>query len=174
MKEMKGETASERSLYAPVTTWLHDFLQGRHPRSEVTTLDMSQSSLVATIKMKQMGSDFPGDWVTWDVHADVVGFVRTKASVLIALVECKLGPLTLRDLSQLIGYCQVVRPAYAFLLSPPGPSPSLLRLLTVFNRTDILVYERVRNRASGSIVIASWDPIAKQLDRRRIVSTDGL
>jgi hypothetical protein len=171
---MDTEIQSERSLYAPVAVWLHDFLKGRHRRSAITTLDMSRSSLSATIKMEQMGSGFPGEWVTWNVHADVVGFVQTKNAVMIALVECKEGPLTLRDLSQLIGYCQVVHPAYAFLLSPPGPSPSLMRLLTVFNRTDILVYNRVNKSIPGSIVVASWDPVAGQLDRHRIVSIDGL
>lgn len=162
--------SSERLLYAPMTAWLQGFLVSHHPRSSVTTLDMSRSSLSRTIKMNQMGKSFPGDWVTWDVHADTVGFVDTGSTVLVALVECKLGPLTLGHLSQLIGYCQVVHPAYAFLLSPPGPSASLSGLLTVFGRTDILTYGSARQGISRSIVVARWDPVAGQIDRNKTIS----
>jgi hypothetical protein len=54
--------------------------------------------------------------------------------------------------SQLFGYCRIVRPAAAFLISPRSLSKPLKQLLIYFKRIDILEYI-----PNYFIRIARWD-----------------
>ena len=63
--------------------------------------------------------------MTLEIPADVTGaaLVVTRQHHLalrLAIVEVKVRPINLRDLSQAIGYAKVAQPDYAFLVSPNG------------------------------------------------------
>jgi len=77
--------------------------------------------------------------------------VKPNGEAHLGLVECKLGRINLRDLSQLLGYSRVALPLYSIILSPRGISQSLNLLFNIARRNDILYYSPDRH-----IFIAKW------------------
>jgi len=89
---------------------------------------------------------------------DLVGMVEQKGKCSLTFVEVKYGQLNLRDVSQLLGYSKIVKPEFAFLISPKGLSRPLSQLLKYFNRLDILEY-----KPNYYIRIARWDSSRKAI-----------
>lgn len=89
----------------------------------------------------------------------MTGIVKTQASVRLAFVECKIGPITLRDLGQLLGYSLVANPEWSYLVSPAGLSECLNRLLVTYGRQDILNYGKNRHMR-----LATWNTGRGELD----------
>jgi hypothetical protein len=114
----------------------------------------------------------PGDWQSWDIRADVLGIVSSKLSTRLAIVECKNRTITLAHLSQLLGYCRVAQPEYAFILSPFGASSMLKRLLQTYGRKDVLEYQHKKGKVPRSLVIARWDAVTKNLDYASLITGD--
>lgn len=79
-------------------------------------------------------------------------------------IECKLGRITLRDLSQLLGYSKVALPLYSIILSPKGISRSLNLLFDIARRNDILYYS-----TDSYIIIGKWNEKRKELDLSSII-----
>jgi hypothetical protein len=94
----------------------------------------------------------------WEIKADVAAFI-TGATNRLALVECKLGPITLKDVGQMLGYSRVAKPVLSLLVSPHSATDALRKLLTVYGRYDILEYDENRRR----ILIGRWDPVRSDL-----------
>lgn len=63
-----------------------------------------------------------------------------------------MGEITLRDVSQLLGYSKVVNPGIAILISPESVSRSMHHLLHSYQRYDVLDYSLNRR-----IRICRWD-----------------
>ncbi len=82
----------------------------------------------------------------------------------LAFVECKVAPITLRDVGQLLGYSLVARPLLSFLVSPSGLSDRLATLLLTFGRHDVLTYGRNR-----MIRLAVWDTARREIDLSTLV-----
>jgi hypothetical protein len=162
----------EEEMYPLVVEWLRDYLSFRHKNSKLLVLDGSKKSLSRIIADNGLTEFVPQEWVSWDIHVDVVGFTSGKMKTDLALVECKLDPLTLRDLSQLIGYYRVAKPKYAFLISPRGISDSLTSLLKTYSRVDILRYHQETGRLAFSIVLASWSEERMSLDWSTAIADD--
>ncbi len=162
----------EDEMYVPVKEWLLSYLQTRHKKAVVKVFDSSKQSLSRIISDNNLQAVVPPEWVSWDIQVDVVGFAVAGTDSSVALVECKLDPLTLRDLSQLIGYCRVAKPLYAFLVSPKGISDSLLSLLKTYKRIDILSYGERKGKLPLSIVLAGWSSDTKDLDWSSVVTDD--
>jgi len=140
----------EFQMYAPVRGWWERFLKERHKRSQVSVYDTSKIVLYRFIQEHQLEALFP-DYLTYEVEVDITGIILTGDEAKLALVECKLMPITLRDVGQMLGYSKVVRPLYSLMLSPRGLSDSLIRLLKSFQRFDVLDY------SSGQrIKLATW------------------
>lgn len=163
--------AAEQLMYPEVREWLKNFLQQRHRRCEVCVLDTSRLPVYRALRSLEI-SGLPSDWVSWDVRVDVLGIITSERAVQLALVECKNSAITLTHLSQLLGYCRVVQPEYAFLLSPMGVSSMLKRLLATYRRKDILQYQLNAKRTLRSIVVARWDRTAKSLDYASVITGD--
>ena len=163
--------ATEREMYPEVRRWLEDFLRHRHPRSKISVLDASRQPVYHVLRNLQL-TGLPSDWESWDIRADVLGIVSSKLSTRLAIVECKNRTITLAHLSQLLGYCRVAQPEYAFILSPFGASDLLKRLLLTYGRKDVLVYQHREGKIARSLIIARWDPTTNSLDYASLVTGD--
>ena len=82
----------------------------------------------------------------------------------LAFVECKMGPITLGDVGQLLGYSLVARPEWSYLVSPEGMSGRLSTLLLTYGRQDVLSYGRDRH-----IRIARWNIDRNEIDLATLV-----
>lgn len=160
---------NEQEMYEPVRRWLFLYLTERYKRSDIQVYDVSRVSLAAFIDRQGWQNLFPSEWRTWDIHVDVAGFIIAHNRAELSLVECKLRPITLGDLSQLLGYSRVAKPLLAFLVSPAGISGSLTSLLLTYNRWDILVYDQPRGKIPRSITLGTWDTDAEYLDHSMII-----
>jgi len=163
--------ATEREMYPEVCRWLEDFLRHRYPRSKISVLDASRQPVYHVLRNLQL-TGLPSDWESWDIRADVLGIVSSKLSTRLAIVECKNRTITLAHLSQLLGYCRVAQPEYAFILSPFGASSMLKRLLQTYGRKDVLEYQQKKGKVPRSLVIARWDPVTKNLDYASLITGD--
>jgi len=163
--------ASEELMYPEVSAWLERFLLQRHLRSEVRVLDTSHLPVYRALRRLNI-TGLPGDWESWDIRVDVLGIISSKQSTQLALVECKNCAITLAHLSQLLGYCRVVQPEYAFILSPVGVSDSLKRLVVTHGRRDVLEYQHPARKMARSIVISRWDMATKSLDYASVITGD--
>lgn len=143
---------NESYMYEPVRGWWERFLQERHKRSQVSVYDTSKTVLYRFVQGHHLEASFP-DYLTYEVEVDITGVIITRGKAKLALVECKLRPITLRDVGQMLGYSKVTRPLYSLIISPRGLSDSLIRLLKNFQRFDVLDYgngQRIR--------LATWSP----------------
>src|SRR5437870_601001 len=119
---MPRAPVTEREMYPPVRNWLERLLKQRHRASRVAVFDSAQRSLARIIDQQDLGANLRPEWRSWEIFVDVVGFAVTAQTTHLALVECKLAPINIRDLSQILGYCYVALPAHAYILSPASVS----------------------------------------------------
>ena len=82
----------------------------------------------------------------------------------LVFVEVKDTQLSLINLSQLLGYCKILRPEFAFLISPKGLSRPLSQLLVHFNRLDILEFDKNR-----FVRVAKWNPTRNAIENDSII-----
>ena len=163
---------SEREMYPDVCRWLKDFLTNRYRNANIDVRDLSHTPLSRFLRTYKKGK-FPGEWVTWDIRVDVVGFVHHLDHTSLAFVECKNTNLTLAHLSQLLGYSRIAQPLYSFLISPEGLSPTLVSLLREYQRHDVLEYHWEKGKKPRRVIVAQWDGVARNLNRHAMIgSTD--
>lgn len=144
-------------MYGPVRDWWERFLKERHKRSQVSVYDTSRIVLYRFIQDHQLEALF-SDYLTYEVEVDITGVIVARDKAKLALVECKLTPITLRDVGQMLGHSEVTRPLYSLIISPRGLSDSLVRLLKNFQRFDVLDYgdgQRIR--------LATWSPQRQEI-----------
>jgi len=141
----------EKELYEPVSKWLYDFLKEKYPNRKIITLDTSQvylSDLIFDLKLTRY---FP-DYMSYEIKVDVTGFAISDKKADLALVECKLSKIGLKEISQLLGYSIVTKPEYSFIISPQGMSKAVSHLLLTLKRYEILRY------SEGKLIrVCRWD-----------------
>ncbi len=160
----------EKEMYVAVSNWLESFLNDKYKRWPVRIFDSSRKRLNRLINENNLNDLIPSEFVSWDIQVDIVGFVLLRNSAYLAFVECKNRPITLRDLSQLIGYSRVAKPQYSFIISPQGPSDSLHSLLKTYNRLDVLIYDYKEGRIPKSITVAKWLEQSNSIDWSSIIT----
>jgi hypothetical protein len=151
---------TEREMYLDVKDWLRRLLRSRFPHSQVEVFDTSQVSLWKFLQRENYHRFF-SDYLSYEIQVDITGIIESPQGAQLAFVECKLKPVRLRDVSQLLGYSRVARPFLSVILSPRGYSRSISYLVETFGRVDVLEYDKGRR-----IRIATWDPIRKEIDPR--------
>lgn len=140
--------------------WLRSLLVSRHPGSQIEVYDTSQVSLWQFLQRAELHYAFP-DHLSYEIQVDITGVIKRSREVRLAFVECKMKPITLRDVSQLLGYSRVARPSISVILSPRGYSKSISYLIETYGRTDVLEYDKGKR-----IRIATWDEAKKEIDPR--------
>lgn len=165
---------SEKDMYPDICQWLEDFLNNRFQQADVDVYDLSRTPISRFLSTYNRGN-FPGEWVTWNIKVDVVGFVHhSNKPTDLVFVECKNTKLTVAHLSQLLGYSRIARPLYAFLISPSGYSSALVSLLRVYQRSDVLEYHSEHGKMPRQIIAAEWDIVTRNLERNTMIGGEGL
>jgi hypothetical protein len=162
----------ESGMYPPVCKWLEKFLQDRYRNASVRVFDASRKSLARLVQETGLIANLPPEWLSWDIHVDVVGFATANKSTDLAFVECKNEAITLGHVSQLLGYSRVALPQYSFIVAPQGASDSLRSLLLTYHRLDVLEYFRHPGSLPRSILVAQWNETAGCIDPGSIITGD--
>ncbi|NJL06443.1 MAG: hypothetical protein HC911_16370 [Chloroflexaceae bacterium] len=160
----------ERDMYGAVQAWLRVRLQHHYPRAMIRVLDTSQEQLTRVIRREHVAQGLPADWVSWDIHVDITGFIMAPQQTKIAFIECKNKPLTLDHLSQLLGYSRVARPEHALLIAPQGIGTALRSLILTYQRRDVLTYEQQPGQLEHALTLARWDEQRNDLERSTIIT----
>ena len=92
------------------------------------------------------------EYATYKIKVDLLGMILENGKCNLVFVEVKVMALSLINLSQLHGYCKILRPEFAFLISPKGLAKPLSQLLVHFNRLDILEFDK-----NKFIHVAKWN-----------------
>ena len=149
-------------MYPHVRSWLEKILQSRFKRAKILVADTSKKVLSRWLFEKGYHKHFK-DYSTYEIEVDVTGVIETEKTEL-AFVECKLNKITLRDLSQLLGYSKVALPLFSIIASPKGISDSMNLLFNVSPRNDVLYYTDNKH-----IVIGKWDETRREIDQSSII-----
>jgi len=157
-------------MYLPVKAWLQKHLTATFRSSTIEVHDTHASPLNQYIANNELHPYFDSDlWQTFDIRVDVTAFVTTPRKKGLVFVECKTGFVSLRDLSQLLGYSRVALPLQSFILSPAGIGGNLKTLIISYGREDILEYCSPEGELPRKIVIARWDTTSLTLDRNSLI-----
>lgn len=125
--------------------------------------DTHATKLSRFLLRKDLHTHFP-EYKSYEIMTDVTGIVKDGDKVDLVFVECKLQPITLGDISQLLGYSRVALPLCSLLLSPKGISSSVSYLFNTLRRYDVLKYADNKR-----IVVARWNPQSNDLDFQSII-----
>lgn len=155
--------SSEKEMYPEIVNWLIKHLKGIYPKSEIEVFDTSKINLCEFIRRKNLSIYFP-EFETYVIKVDITGVIKYKEKCLLVFVECKLKSISLKDISQLIGYSKVVRPTFSLILSPAGVSSPVNKLINIYKRYDILTYWDNLN-----VRIAKWNKITKEIDQASLL-----
>ena len=66
---------SEKDMYPDVRQWLETFLKDRFRQAEIDVRILAHTPISRFLRRYNRGN-FPGEWVTWNIKVDVVGFVH--------------------------------------------------------------------------------------------------
>jgi len=160
---MKTVYKHESQMYLDVTKWLKEFLNNRYKRRNIIVEATPQTKLYRWLELKGL-QDYFSDYLAYDIKIDVTGIVYNQNNALFAFVECKLKPISLKDVSQLLGYSRVAQPKYSIIISPSYISRPISELFMKFSRYDILSYGDNRK-----IRIAKWDYLRKTVSLETIL-----
>ena len=149
---------SEKEMYPEVIGWLSNYLKRLHPGSEIKSFDTSRINLCEFLRRNKLGKYFP-EFETYVIKVDITAVIRHKDKCSLAFVECKLNSISLKDISQLIGYSKVVRPVFSLILSPVGISSPVNSLMNIYKRYDILTYWK-----ETKVRIAKWNKKTGDID----------
>lgn len=151
---------NEIEIYPDIKVWLENRLNGDFGRKakKITVLDTHDSYLYNFI-IKLNYQRFFSDFTTYKIQQDITGFIEYEDRVELVFVEVKIGQLKLIDLSQLIGYSCIALPIFSILIAPAGMGSTLAKLLTSFNRKDILEF-----RPGRKIEVLKWDAVKQDID----------
>lgn len=156
---------NEAEMYPDVIAWLRRLLRERFSGAEVDVRDTHASPLNEYIKRNGLERYFENNiWQTYEIRVDITAFIAHRGKPEIAFVECKLIPISLLHISQLLGYSRVAHPSLSYLISTKGIGNAVIALISRYDRTDILEYEWQKGRMPSTLVLGTWDIATKRLD----------
>ena len=157
---------NEIEMYPDIIKWLDANLKEKYGKKakKITVLDTHDSDLTNFIIKLNYQKKFP-EFTTYKIRQDITGFIEYEDKVDLVFVECKNAKLNLINLSQLIGYSCIALPIFSILIAPQGMGSTLSKLLTSFNRTDILEF-----RPNRKIEVLKWDYKKQDIDRMNSVT----
>lgn len=149
---------SESELYPEVIRWFEGYLKEKHQKADIKAYDTSRQDLSEFLRRHKLHLFFP-EFETYVIKVDITAAIKYKNQCDLAFIECKLNPINLKDISQLLGYSRVVKPKYSFIISPGGISTPANTLIKIFKRYDILEYQK-----GAKIKIVQWNKITQEVD----------
>lgn len=155
---------SEQEMYPEIVRWLDQYMRERFRKKIVKTVDSSRTRTSTLLQREQVSPSNKPDWASYDISVDITGIISSNSSVELAFVECKLKQISLRDVSQLLGYSRVANPIFSCILSPQGISSEVSTLLRTYGRSDILEYGWPKGKVARSICVATWDQGRQDID----------
>ena len=166
---------NETEMYPDVILWLGRVLRGRFPGCEVDVKDTHASPLNEYIKRNGLQQYFQSDiWQTYEIRVDITAFMVHRERPALVFVECKVIPISLLHVSQLLGYSRVARPLLSCLISTKGIGNAVIGLISRYDRTDILEYYWEKGRQPRSIILGKWDEQTKRVDVSSILPPGAL
>lgn len=161
---------NETEMYPDVTAWLARVLGGRFPRCEVDVRDTHASSLNEYAKRNGLQQYFQSDiWQTYEIRVDITAFMVYRERPALVFVECKVMPISLLHVSQLLGYSRVAHPLMSYLISTKGIGNAVAALINRYDRIDILQYFWEKGKQPRSVILGKWDEQLKQVDASSIL-----
>jgi hypothetical protein len=149
----------ESQLYKPIREWLVSFLKRKYRNIKGIWVDDTSKITIDNFILRKKLTSYISYWSALKVSVDITGAVlKNDGSLHLAIVEVKTRKINLRDLSQVIGYAKVIKPDYAFIISPNGWSKILKYLILDLQRTDVLEYD-----SKKKIIIGKWDMVSNSL-----------
>ncbi len=132
----------ELDLYPNIKKWLSKTLEQRFKKDyEIIVEDTHDIYLSDFLEYKKLTKYFP-ESSAYKIKTDITGIIKQSQKCELVFVECKVKPIKLLDVGQLLGYSLVAHPISSYLLSPSGISESLENLLNIYGRRDILYYDK--------------------------------
>ncbi|OLS16537.1 MAG: hypothetical protein HeimC3_53790 [Candidatus Heimdallarchaeota archaeon LC_3] len=155
----------EKDMYPDVVFWLKKHLEEKFKSKKILVSDTSSKNLSSWLYENKLDIFFEYS-ETFEIQVDITGAIidENKNSGNFSFIECKLNKISLKDISQLIGYSKVARPVNSIILSPEGYTDAVNNLFVKYRRYDILEYQRNRR-----IIVAKWDEGRKSLDNRFLI-----
>jgi len=150
-------------MYPDVAAWLRRTMETAFRGKAVAVEVTGRLVLWRFLQQRGWHGYFP-DYATFDIRTDVTGIVHSETAAQLAFVECKLGPIRLRDISQLLGYSRVAKPVLAYIVSPAGISTAVRTLLVTHRRFDVVEYD-----AGKRIRVATWNRQRQEIDHSTLL-----
>ena len=154
---------SEKEMYPDVMVWLNTYLKHKYRKASVAVYDTSREDLREFLRRRNLSRHFPQS-DTFVIKVDITGVIVSGNVYRLAFVECKANSISLRDISQLIGYSKVVIPAFSMIVSPAGVSPPVNKLINIYRRYDVLSY-----KDDLLVRIATWNQTSKDIDSASVL-----
>lgn len=148
------EEYTEKELYPSIMKWLKNYLEDRFKKSKVFTFNTSGVVLYKFLQEKGFSEYFP-DYQAFEIMIDITGIIVSNKSAKLVFVEVKKGTISLKEISQLLGYSIIAKPEFSFLISPEGLSNRMNYLLNQIKHLDVLYYDKENN--TKFIRIVKWD-----------------
>lgn len=149
---------SEKEMYPEVASWLVGYLKHKYSKASVKAYDTSRENLSDFLRHHRLNKYF-AEAETYVIKVDITGVIKHREKCFLAFVECKLNPINLKDISQLIGYSKVVLPAFSIIISPAGISPPVNKLINLYRRYDILTYTKTQK-----VHVALWNKLTHDIE----------
>jgi len=150
-------------MYPDVCRWFKKLLEQKFEGAKICVEDTSRKALSKWLVEKGFHTLF-SDYQTYEIEVDITGVIENHGKAYLGFIECKLNRITLRDLSQLLGYSKVALPFYSIITSPRGISRSLNLLFNIARRDDVLFYSTDRH-----VIIGKWNEKRRELDSFSII-----
>ncbi|MFA5423321.1 MAG: hypothetical protein WC374_05635 [Phycisphaerae bacterium] len=154
---------SEKEMYPDVMEWLKTYLQHKYSRASISVHDTSRQDLCEFLRRENLSNHFQQS-ETFVIKVDITGIIILGDTYQLAFVECKIGSINLKDVSQLIGYSKVVIPIFSMIVSPAGISPPINKLVNIYRRYDILNY-----KDDLLVRIATWNRMSKDINSASVL-----
>lgn len=154
-------------MYLPVAKWLRATLKDIRPGYSHKVFNTSRTKLQALIEREGLQRLFPL-FPTYEIMVDLTAILKRGRHAYLGFIECKLNPISLKDIGQLWGYAKVAQPMFALIISPTGLSEAVRQLLQVHQRYEILDYAPSRR-----IRVATWGAQRGEVTPRSVIPPGG-
>jgi hypothetical protein len=119
----------EFDTYEPLRTWLQSTLRKNHDVKSVAWITAEQNLANFLSGIDHEAIDMIENLDDLRIRPDIVGLLPSSGEL--AFIESKVTSLNLREVGQLLGYCLVAQPRFAFLISTKPIDTHLAELIAL-------------------------------------------